>query len=68
MMEQIGVGHYVMWVNIYLPAKQLRQDNWNNALTTVAAGLSQLDVHSRLGDAGRREPEVVGRRHDPLQR
>jgi lysophospholipase L1-like esterase len=36
MMQRIGVGHYVMWVNIYLPAKQLRQDNWNNALTTVA--------------------------------
>ncbi len=36
MMDKIGVGHYVMWVNIYLPAKPLRQENWNNALTTVA--------------------------------
>ena len=26
-----------MWVNIYLPAKPLRQENWNTALTTVAA-------------------------------
>ena len=37
MMEKIGIGHYVMWVNIYLPAKPLRQENWNNALATVAA-------------------------------
>jgi lysophospholipase L1-like esterase len=36
MMEKIGVGHYVMWVNIYLPAKPLRQQNWNTALATVA--------------------------------
>ena len=36
MMDRIGTGHYVMWVNIYLPEKQLRQENWNTALTTVA--------------------------------
>jgi lysophospholipase L1-like esterase len=36
MMDRISIGHYVMWVNIYLPAKPLRQENWNTALTTVA--------------------------------
>ena len=36
MMDRIGVGHYVMWVNVYLPARPQRQENWNIALTTVA--------------------------------
>jgi lysophospholipase L1-like esterase len=36
MMDQIGSGHRVMWVNIYLPATPERQDHWNSALATVA--------------------------------
>jgi lysophospholipase L1-like esterase len=36
MMDRIGGGHYVMWVNIYLPAKPQRQQNWNAALAAVA--------------------------------
>ena len=36
MMDRIGGGHYVMWVNIYLPAKPQRQQNWNAALAGVA--------------------------------
>jgi lysophospholipase L1-like esterase len=37
MMDRIGIGHYVMWVNVYLPATPPRQEHWNSALTTVAA-------------------------------
>jgi lysophospholipase L1-like esterase len=37
MMDRIGGGHYVMWVNIYLPEKPMRQTNWNAALAEVAA-------------------------------
>ena len=37
MMDRIGGGHYVMWVNIYLPATLPRQQMWNAALGTVAA-------------------------------
>ena len=37
MMDRIGGGHYVMWVNIYLPEKPQRQQNWNTALAAVAA-------------------------------
>lgn len=32
MMDRIGGGHYVIWVNIYLPEKRARQENWNAAL------------------------------------
>jgi lysophospholipase L1-like esterase len=37
MMDRIGGGHYVIWVNIYLPATPPRQQQWNAALETVAA-------------------------------
>ncbi len=36
MMDRIGGGHYVMWVNVYLPATPPRQEHWNAALETVA--------------------------------
>jgi lysophospholipase L1-like esterase len=36
MMDQIGSGHRVLWVNIYLPAKPIRHKSWNAALQTVA--------------------------------
>lgn len=36
MMDKIGNGHIVMWVNVYLPKAPARQDNWNWALATVA--------------------------------
>ncbi len=36
MMDRIGKGHYVMWVNVYLPATPPRQQSWNTTLTTVA--------------------------------
>ncbi|MEY2416731.1 MAG: hypothetical protein QOH53_2065 [Ilumatobacteraceae bacterium] len=36
MMDKIGSGHIVMWVNVYLPKTPQRQDNWNWALATVA--------------------------------
>jgi lysophospholipase L1-like esterase len=36
MMDKIGPGHTVMWVNVYLPKNPQRQDNWNWALATVA--------------------------------
>ncbi|MBK5332406.1 MAG: hypothetical protein JJD93_10570 [Ilumatobacteraceae bacterium] len=36
MMDKIGSGHTVMWVNIYLPKALPRQENWNSALSTVA--------------------------------
>lgn len=39
MMDRIGGGHYVMWVNIYLPATPPRQDAWNSALSDVADDL-----------------------------
>lgn len=37
MMDAIGPGHLVMWVNTYLPTMATRQGNWNAALATVAA-------------------------------
>jgi lysophospholipase L1-like esterase len=37
MMDKIGSGHTVMWVNVYLPKAPPRQENWNSALATVAA-------------------------------
>ena len=36
MMDKIGSGHTVMWVNVYLPKAPQRQNNWNWALATVA--------------------------------
>jgi lysophospholipase L1-like esterase len=36
MMDKIGSGHNVMWVNVYLPKTPQRQNNWNWALATVA--------------------------------
>jgi lysophospholipase L1-like esterase len=37
MMDRIGSGHSVLWVNVYLPATPPRQEHWNSALATVAA-------------------------------
>ena len=37
MMDHIGSGHSVMWVNVYLPGTRTRQAAWNSALTEVAA-------------------------------
>ncbi|MEP7048574.1 MAG: hypothetical protein ABI949_17920 [Ilumatobacteraceae bacterium] len=37
MMDKIGTGHAVMWVNIYLPRTPPRQQFWNSALDLVAA-------------------------------
>jgi lysophospholipase L1-like esterase len=36
MMDKIGSGHTVMWVNVYLPKAPPRQEHWNSALATVA--------------------------------
>jgi lysophospholipase L1-like esterase len=36
MLDQIGPGRRVMWVNIYMPKTPHRQTNWNNALNQVA--------------------------------
>ncbi|HRD99713.1 MAG TPA: hypothetical protein PLV68_00350 [Ilumatobacteraceae bacterium] len=37
MLDHIGTGHRVMWVNIYAPADRSRQAAWNAALDQVAA-------------------------------
>ena len=37
MLDRIGDGHYVLWVNVYLPATLKRQRAWNASLATVAA-------------------------------
>lgn len=37
MLDHIGAGHLVMWVNIYLPESPARQAAWNAALEEVAA-------------------------------
>jgi len=37
MVDRIGEGHYVLWVNAYLPATLKRQNAWNYSLATVAA-------------------------------
>lgn len=37
MIDRIGTAHYVMWVNIYLPENQPRQEYWNTSLESVAA-------------------------------
>jgi lysophospholipase L1-like esterase len=36
MMDHIGTAHYVMWVNIFLPLNQPRQQYWNTSLVGVA--------------------------------
>jgi lysophospholipase L1-like esterase len=36
MMDRIGTAHYVMWVNIFLPENQPRQQYWNTSLASVA--------------------------------
>lgn len=36
MLDHIGDGHHVMWVNVYLPKAGARQNGWNDALTAVA--------------------------------
>ena len=35
-LDRIGPGHHVIWVNIYLPEKPARQENWNAALDAAA--------------------------------
>ncbi len=37
MLDRIGSGHVVTWVNIYLPHATARQTAWNSALDAVAA-------------------------------
>jgi lysophospholipase L1-like esterase len=37
MVDHIGSGHYVLWVNVYLPATPPRQQRWNATLATIAA-------------------------------
>ncbi|HZX55435.1 MAG TPA: GDSL-type esterase/lipase family protein [Ilumatobacteraceae bacterium] len=37
MVDRIGDEHYVLWVNVYLPATLKRQRAWNASLATVAA-------------------------------
>ena len=37
MLDHIGSGHSVMWVNIYLPDTRKRQVAWNSALAEVAS-------------------------------
>ncbi len=68
MMDRIGPGHRVLWVNIYLPAKPVRHESWNGALQTVAAERPSRDVHLRLGHLGCCEPTLAGQRPDPLLR
>lgn len=36
MIDKIGSGHTIMWVNVYLPKALPHQDSWNSALATVA--------------------------------
>jgi lysophospholipase L1-like esterase len=36
MMNRIGTGHYVMWVNIFLPLNPPRQEYWNTSLAKAA--------------------------------
>jgi lysophospholipase L1-like esterase len=36
MMDRIGTGHYVIWVNVFLPAAPARQRQWNTSLEMVA--------------------------------
>jgi lysophospholipase L1-like esterase len=37
MMDRIGGGHSVLWVNVYRPELGSREQAWNSALTAVAA-------------------------------
>jgi lysophospholipase L1-like esterase len=37
MMDHIGSGHKVMWINVYLPERKAQQDAWNAALDSVSA-------------------------------
>ena len=36
-MNRIGTGHYVMWVNIFLPLNPPRQEYWNTSLAKAAS-------------------------------
>ena len=37
MMDRIGSGHHVLWVNVYLPTYPTQMNRWNAALQQVAA-------------------------------
>ncbi|HSB86250.1 MAG TPA: GDSL-type esterase/lipase family protein, partial [Ilumatobacteraceae bacterium] len=44
MMDHIGRGHRVMWINIYLPDKRHVQDSWNAALEEMARNRDDMSV------------------------
>ena len=66
MMDRIGGGHHVLWVNIYLPATPPRQEAWNSALHDVAEDRPDGDVRLRLGVDRGSEPTVAQHRSSAL--
>ncbi len=59
MMDHIGTGHKVMWINVYLPDARPLQLAWNAALDD-AASRTRRHVGLRLGLVRRREPALAG--------
>lgn len=56
MLDRIGAGHQVMWVNVYMPSRPSSQWAWNAALDTVAtARPDQLVVYEWAAVAAQHE-------------
>ena len=49
MMDHIGRGHRVMWINVYLPGRELVADAWNTSLDEVAADRDDMYVFDWAG-------------------
>jgi lysophospholipase L1-like esterase len=63
MLDRIGDGHRVLWVNAYLPKASARQDAWNESLAGVAAERpSQLTILDWATVAAQR-PSWIGGDH-----
>ena len=44
MMDHIGRGHRVLWINVYLPDRAALQDSWNSALEVIARDRGDMTV------------------------
>ena len=45
MMDHIGPGHRVLWVNVFLPTREKLQTTWNTSLVRAAAGRNDMFVY-----------------------
>lgn len=67
MMQAIGEGRLVMWVNVYLPTLPHHQEAWNTALVQAAARWGEhMVVYDWASVAAMNRPWLTGNgAHDP---